>query len=130
MDGSKPPKRLLGGAEYIDFRGSLVDGFQTPKFSPDATRIYFETDLYATAAAIKVIDVATGKTKLLFAGLGVDVIRTGKYRGFLIGIKAPLTLDRGRLMVYWLLDPSGKEITRIGETDSDLDRFKRMYDVR
>ena len=33
-------------------------------------------------------------------------------------------------MVYRLLDPKGKEIERIGETDSDLDRFKRMDDVR
>ena len=64
--------------------------------------------------------MTTGKTKLLSAGLGVDVTRTGQYRGFLIGIKAPLTEDHGRIMVYWLLDPNGKEVMRIGETDSDL----------
>jgi hypothetical protein len=129
VDGGKPPKRVLSGGNYIDAPGSIVLGFQNPKLSPDATRVYFEGDLWATAAAIKVLDVATGNTKLLFPGVGVDVIRTGKYRGFLIGTKAPLTKDRGRIMVYWLLDPNGKGVMRIGETDSDLDHFKRMYDI-
>jgi hypothetical protein len=128
VDGSKQPKRILSAENYIE--DSIVPGFQNPKFSPDATRVYFEANGWATAEAIKVLDVTSGKTKLLFPGLGVDVIRTGKYRGFLIGIKAPLTQDRGRIMVYWLLDPNGKEVMRIGETDSDLDRFKRMYDIR
>jgi hypothetical protein len=127
VDGSKQPQRILSGENYIE--GSIAPGFQNPKFSPEATRVYFEANGWATAAAIKVLDVATGKTKLLFAGLGVDVIRTGQYRGFLIGIKDPITQDRGRIMVYWLLDPNGKEVMRIGETDSDLDRFKRMYDI-
>ena len=29
----------------------------------------------------------------------------------------------------WLLDPNGNEVMRIGETDSDLDRFKSKYDI-
>lgn len=129
VETSKQPKRLLSGAKYIDAPDSIVFGFQNPKFSPDASHVYFETDLYATAAAIKMLDVATRKTKLRFAGLGVDVIRTGQYRGFFIGTKDPITQDRGRIMVYWLLNPDGKEITRIGETDTDLERFKRMYGI-
>ena len=33
-------------------------------------------------------------------------------------------------MVYWLLDPNGKEVTRMGETEGDLILFKRRYGIR
>ena len=87
VDGSKRPRRVLSGGTVIDGRGSIVAGFRNPQFSPDSTRIYFEANVWATAAAIRVLDLATKKTKLLFPGLGVDVITTGTYRGFLIGTK-------------------------------------------
>jgi hypothetical protein len=112
----------------------VVAGFENPQFSPDATRIYFTAAAWVTQAAILMLDVATGNTKLLFSGLGVDVIRTGKYRGFLIGTKNPIIeieqAGGGRTTVYWLLAPDGKEVTRIGETESDLRRFKSIYDIR
>jgi hypothetical protein len=130
VDGSKPPRRVLSGGKFIDAPDSIVLGFRNPQFSPHAARVYFETDLWAVAAAIKMLDLATGNTKLLFPGLGVDVIGTGTYRGFLIGVKDPLVEDRGRTMVYWLLDPDGKEVTRIGETESDLGRFKGAHGIR
>jgi hypothetical protein len=131
IDGGKEPKRVLTGGGLIEGPNLniVIGGFSNPQFSPDATRIYFEASAWTTAGAMMMLDVATGHMKLLFPGLGVDVIRTGTYRGFLIGIKDPITQDRGRIMVYWLLNPDGKEIIRIGESDSDLDSFKRKYDI-
>lgn len=75
------------------------------------------------------LDVPTGNVKPLFPGADIEVIGTGKYRGFLIGTTDPLTENRGRILVQWLLDPHGKPVKRIGENDSGLDRFKRKYDI-
>jgi hypothetical protein len=77
VDSSKPPRRVLSGGKFIDAPDSIVLGFRHPQFSPDARRIYFETDLAAVAGAIQMLDLATGRTEFLFPGLGVDVIRTG-----------------------------------------------------
>ena len=131
VDGSKEPKRVLTGGGFVKGHNLniVISGFINPQFSPDSTRIYFEANAWVTAAAIMMLNVPTGNTKLLFPGLGFEVIETGKYRGFLIGIKDPITEDRGRIMVYWLLDPNGKEVTRIGEDESDLMQFKLKYGI-
>ena len=75
------------------------------------------------------LDVATGKTSFLLPSLGVEVIRAKEYRGFLIGTKDPHTKDRGRIVEFWLLDPDGKEVRRLGETEADLIRFKNSISV-
>ncbi len=131
VDGGKEPKRVLTGRGFIEGPNLniLIAGFSDPQFSPDATRIYFRANAWATAFEIMMLDIPTGNTRPLFPGLGFEVIETGKYRGFLIGIKDPITLDRGRITVYWLLEPNGKAVKRIGEDESDLIRFKRTYDI-
>ena len=80
-----------------------------------------------------VLDLPTGKTKPVSYGgvfIGrVKVIRTGKYRGFLIGAQ-PTLLHDVHTTVYWLLDPDGKQVARVGETESDLSRFEHANGVR
>lgn len=131
VDNHERPKRVLVGRAggFTIGPGLVLAGFGDPQFSPDGKRVYFTSDAWATAAAIQMLDLITGATKFLFPGLEVDVIRAGRYKGFLIGTKDPITEDRGRITVYWLLDPNGREIKRIGETDSDLDRFKRSEQI-
>jgi hypothetical protein len=63
--------------------------------------------------------LATGQTKFPYAGLDVEVITAGRYKGFLIGTKDKIIEDRGRITVYWLLDSDGKEVQRIGESEGD-----------
>ena len=124
-DNSNPARCILrgrpGSFETLDHL-TLAD-FGKPQFSPDGNRIYFTASIWATSSAINILDLRTGATRFLYAGLDVEVIRDGKYKGYLIGTKDPLT-DRGRIEVYWLLDPDGKEVSRIGEHDSDLEAFK------
>jgi len=131
VGGSKEPKRIPIGGGFIEGPGLniVIGGFSNPQFSPDATRIYFKAYAWATAFEIMMLDVPTGNTKPLFPGLGFEVIRTGKYRGFLIGTTDPLTKIHGRIVVYWLLDPNGKAVKRIGESEPDLIRFKRKHDI-
>jgi len=131
VDGSKEPTRVLTGGDFIEEPNLniVIAGFSNPQFSPDATWIYFKASAWATAFEIMMLDVPTGNTKPLFPGLEFEVIGTGKYRGFLIGTTDPLTDNRGRIRVYWLLDPNGKAVKRIGENESDLVRFKRRYGI-
>ena len=126
VDGSGAPRRVLAGhAGGFDPGPEMVlAGFGAPQFSPDGKRIYFTAATWATASAIHTLDLTTGKTTFLFPGLGVEVIRTGEHAGFLIGEKDPITQDRGRIVIYWLLNPDGSEVRRIGETADDVTQFK------
>jgi Tol biopolymer transport system component len=132
VDRIEQPRRVLAGhpGDFAPGPNIVLAGFATPQFSPDGRRIYFKATTWATAGAIHMLDVTTGKTRFLFPGLRVEVIRAGKYRGFLIGTKDPITEDRGRIVVYWLLDPDGKEVRRLGETEADLTRFKNSISER
>jgi hypothetical protein len=102
----------------------VMAGLAEPHFSPDCQRVYFSAATWATSAAFHVLDLKTGETKFLYPGLGIEVIQTGRYKGFLIGTKDPIIEDRGRITVYWLLDAGGNEVMRIGETEADLARFR------
>ena len=124
-DSSKPPRRVLRGhaGSFEATERLTLAALGTPQFSPDGNRVYFTAGIWATSSAIDVLDLKTTTTRFLFSGLAVEVIHDGKYKGYLIGKKDPIT-DRGRIIVYWLLDPNGKEIERIGENESDLERFR------
>jgi len=131
VDGRKQPKRVLTGGGIINGKEwpnqkLVIADFSNRQFSPDATRIYFKVYAWVTAFEIMMLDVPTGNVTPLFPGGDVEVIGTGKYRGFLIGTTDPLTKNHGRIIVYWLLNPNGKAVKRI----CDLIRFKRKYDIR
>jgi Tol biopolymer transport system component len=118
-------RAFLGHAgDFTPGPNMVMAGFSKPQFSPNGERVYFIAETWATSAAIHMLDLSTGKTSFLFPGLDVEVIRHGKYKGFLIGTKDPILEDRGRITVYWLLDPDGKQVERIGETEADLVRFR------
>jgi len=128
VDGEKQPRRILAGGDFIDGPNVALGAFGSPQFSPDAQRVYFYVAAFATGGLAMLLDLASGKTKFLFYG-GVEVIRSGKYRGFLINGNYTLN-DFGRVTIYWLADPNGKKVTRIGETESDLRRFKSKHLIR
>jgi Tol biopolymer transport system component len=124
-DGKQPPRRLLVGHEggFVPGPNMVMAGLEEPQFSPDCQRVYFSATTWATSVAFYVLDLKTGQTKFLYAGLGIEVVQSGKYKGFLIATKDPIIEDRGRTAVYWLLGPDGSEVKRIGETEADLARF-------
>jgi len=132
LDRKEAPRRVLVGhpGNVLPGPGMVLAGFSNPQFSPDGRRVYFMAAAWATSAAIHMLDLKAGTTVFLFPGLGVEVIKGGKYRGFLIGTKNPVTEDRGRDTAYWLLDPNGKEVKRIGEREDDLARFKGTSGLR
>ena len=132
VDRPQELRRVLAGHSggYNQEKNLVLAGFAVPQSSQDGTKVYFISTTWVTSAAIHVLNPSTGQTKLLYAGLDVEVIREGSYKGFLIGTKDPSTADRGRIVEYWLLDPDGREVRRIGETKADLARFKTSIKQR
>lgn len=89
-DGSSAPRRVLvghPGGFKIGPKMVLAD-LVAPQFSPDGKRIYFVAGIRATEAAIYMLDLASGKATFLYSGLGMEVIKAGERRGFLIGVKS------------------------------------------
>ena len=126
----EPPRRVLVGhpggfdqtAEIEDF---VLAGFYSPQFSPDSNRLYFLQGTWATSNAILVLDLRSGKARFLCAGLSVEVITSGRFRGYLIANKEiPRVVPPARVFRYWLLDSDGKEVGEIGEEKSDVEEFK------
>jgi hypothetical protein len=126
--GAAPPRRILRGhAGTFTIGPQLVlAGFSSPHFSLDGKLVFFEAATWATDAAIYSVDVASGSPKMLYVGVGFEVIRIGKYKGYLIGFKnipeAPTHAH-----AYWLLDPDGKLLHQIGDgSDYALSEFKKQ----
>ena len=125
VDQKQPPKRVLVGHPG-DFKPGptlVMAGFSKPQFSPNGERVYFMAETWATSTAIHVLDLKTGQTRFLYAGLDVEVIGSGKYEGFLIATENPVAAV-GRYTVYLLMNPDGKGVRRIGYSESDVARFK------
>jgi hypothetical protein len=127
VDRRQPPRLVLVGhpGNFTPGPDMVMAGFSRPQFSPDCQRVYFLAETWATSAAVHVLNLSTGKTRFLYPGLDVEVVSTGKYKGYLIGTKDPIIEDRGRTTVYWLLDADGNEVKRIGETEADLVQFRQ-----
>jgi len=128
VDGNKTPRRVLEGGGSIDGPNVALGAFGGPEFSPDSKSVYFGVAAYATGGIAMKLDLATARTKFLGFG-GVDVIRTGKYKGFLIGAEYTI-VHGGRATVYRLLNADGALVMRIGDNESALNRFKQSHGIR
>jgi hypothetical protein len=118
-----PPRRILVGHASVN-GGPDLAGFSSTQFSLDAKRIYFIAELAATRNSVRDVDVGTGKVDFLYRGESVEVIKSGPYAGYLIGLKAiPHAFPPPHVFRYWLLDRNGKDVAEIGE-ESDVKIFK------
>jgi hypothetical protein len=117
------PRRILVGHAAVN-GGPDLAGFSSPQFSLDAKRIYFVAELAATGNSVRALDLATGKVEFLYRGESVEVVKSGPYAGYLIGLKAiPHAFAPPHILRYWLLDRNGKDVAEIGE-ESDVRIFK------
>src|SRR5882724_7914260 len=57
--GAEPPRRVLVGhpGGYKEDDNLVLAGFARPQFSPDATRIYFAAQTWATALSFHMLDL-------------------------------------------------------------------------
>ena len=123
VSGEPEPRRILVGHPSVN-GGRDLAGFRSPQFSLDEKRIYFIAELAATGNSVRALDLATGKVDFLYRGESVEVIKSGPYAGFLIGLKAiPHAFPPPHIFRYWLLDRNGKDVAEIG-AESDVRVFK------
>jgi hypothetical protein len=125
--GKQVPRRVLTGhaGEFEVSDRLVLAGFSHPQFSPDSKRIYFVTETWATGSTVRMLDVDSGVVRLLYRGEGVEVMKSGKYAGYIIALKAiPHAFPPPHIFRYWLLDQNGKDVAEIGDKESDVRIFK------
>jgi len=71
------------------------------------------------------LDLKTGQARYLCAGLGLEVLQSGRYAGHLIALKEIPLMLAARTFRYWVLDAEGREVGEIGEAEEDVRQFKR-----
>jgi Tol biopolymer transport system component len=131
-DRSRPRRLLRGRPGSFDARqpDTLVQGnFFEPQFSPDGKRVYVGASTWATSNAFWVVDIKTGTTRFLLSAVTFEVVRRGPLAGNLIVTKRLLDRDSPRYP-YYLLNPDGKDLRQIGESEADLRVFKANNGIR
>lgn len=112
--------RLVKGTANDDPEKNLTF-INKPTFSNDGQTIYFMAQAYATTDVIHALGVRGGKIREVAHGATVDVVRVGKYAGYLVVNQHRYFEDRGGSWnPYVLLSPEGKEIKVIGQDDKSL----------
>ncbi len=92
------------------------------EFSPDKTKVYFETEAWVTSGAVHVVEVKTKKENYLCPGNLVAVISKGPYTGYLIVNQHRYLKGGGSYDHNFLVDENGKEVKDLGE-DFDMEEF-------
>jgi hypothetical protein len=101
-----------------------------PQFSPDASAVYFLTQL-GEAGLIVRVELTPPKSYIVAHGAipigrgrSFEVIAHGKYAGDLIVHKDSEKLTAGQLFLYWLTDPYGANLAIVADKESDVERFR------
>jgi len=115
--------RVLAGHSVDAKSGEPLAGFSSPRFSPDAHRVYFLAQIAATSQHVFMLDLQSQQVRFLCRGTHIEVVKVGTYAGDLIVLKDIPRVMPGHVLRYWLLDPNGREIGEIGEKESDLLAF-------
>jgi len=102
------------------------------RFSPDGSKLYFQTSAAPTTAALYVVDIRTQKDRFFMYALDFDVIYTGKYKNHLIVQKHKYFLGCGSYNWYWLVNEKGQEVDAIAEEEpgEQLNNFKDTYHAK
>lgn len=122
VDGSDPHRILSGHAED-EPRRNLV-GLGLPIFSPDGRIVFFMSAGWTTSSGIHAINIDGSSEHFVTDGNSLDILRSGRYKGYLIVNKHKYTDERA-YDAFWLVSPSGHEIQNIGENDVDVWSFKK-----
>jgi len=118
---TKKADLLIKGKDDPQIERTLA-GFESPRFSPDSSSIYFISAAWATSSSIQKISLYTKKVRFMIDGVSLEVIPKGKYSGFLLVDRALIKFDKngeslGRDVYLWLVSPDGKPIKEIGQAE-------------
>lgn len=107
--------RVLLISHFSNSPEKNLTGFSHLVLSPNAKRLYFETDAWATSPAIHAIDLSSGKATFVTLGSIACIVLSGEYQGDLIVQQHRYFIEGGSHDDLWLYDPSGKEIGMVAE---------------
>ncbi|WBW96347.1 hypothetical protein [Oceanirhabdus sp. W0125-5] len=108
-DGSD---KLLVESKQDGDMTKLIADILDPMSSLDKTKVYFETPVWATTNAIHMYDFITDTEKFITDGLLVEVIKDGKYKGYLL-VEKRIEGDNGYYVNRVAVDNNGNEIAVI-----------------
>lgn len=120
--------RLLLSAGTACGDNPALNQLQWPQFLSDGRRLVFGSAWLAVEGSIHVLDVLSGECRQLAAGNSLQVVPRGPYRDHLIVMRHQYFLAGGSYDWYWLLDPEGKPIGPIGDSDDSVERFLEEQD--
>lgn len=95
----------------------ILAGFSNPQFSEDANQVFFLSEAWATSSSVQKVDLRTGKVQFVTAGNTLEVIRHGKYKGYLRINQHRYKKDAsGSYDCDYIFTPESKQIALIKES--------------
>lgn len=100
--------------------------------SYDSSKIYFQTEAWATSNAIHVVDLNTLKEKFFSDGSFVKTVGKSPYTNSIIVLKNYIDGDNGRIESYFAIASNGNEICELGDTleDNLVDQIEMTLDEK
>lgn len=109
-------------------QASGLVNFRRPQFSPDKSRIYFlEPEYSATTDGLFYVSRSGGTVHFLATALQYWVVPKGRWAGDLVLHQNPLTYSGGRIDIYYLFDPGGKQLGIVGLTEDSVHFFMKEF---
>lgn len=90
-------------------------------FSLDGGYVYVNADAWTTSNAVHQIEVATGKRRFVIDGSVLALIRTGRYRGYLL-VQRHMYYgppNHGSYNPVYVIRPDAKEVFPVPGSDND-----------
>ena len=115
---------IVVSAENDDIKQHLTD-LNNPRFSLDGKAVYFLSAAWAISNAVHVVDLTTHKQHFVTDGNSLELVPTGKYKGYLIVSKHKYHKGGGSYEDFWLVSPKGKAIKSLGEEEERVNAFIR-----
>ena len=119
------PKTLLAGP--IIERSVKLQEFRYAQFSPDGKLIYFLVLDYATVSPGLFWIGEDGATHFIAQAQKFWIIDEGVWSGNVIAQQNRTTLEGGRLEMYYMYDPAGKEVGLFGIYEQGVLNFLKEF---
>ena len=126
VDGSDERLRFKGRPSGSS--GPPLAAFGSPQFSPDGSRVYFNSVGGVSSTWVNELDLATRGVRRVCVGGLRQVIPTGEYAGYLVVVQHRYFVGEGSYDWAWLIAPSGHEVGPLGDA-SDASFDQRLRDV-
>ena len=120
---SATSKLIVQGTENNPEPENMLESLGSLVFSPDGLYLYFSSAAWVTSGAIHRYDLSSGKEKFISAGNGLQVIPSGKYKGFLVTSLHKYFNGGGSYDYFYLLTPDGKEVMQAGKDENETNDF-------